>query len=148
MTYFEALEPEALDGLVRLQLQSFDERWSDGQWQRHLESRRSRIWGIRDGDLKGYALFSTILDEAELLQVCIEPACRGSGLGWKLLEYSLTELKMQGIARVMLEVRASNEPARALYERLGFVVDGVRKDYYPTAAGREDAVLMSIDISP
>jgi ribosomal-protein-alanine N-acetyltransferase len=51
--------------------------------------------------------------------------------------------KQQGVRRCLLEVRESNTAARGLYETLSFQLDGIRKNYYPTTTGREDALLMS-----
>ena len=70
---------------------------------------------------------------------------RRQGFGRQLLWASLTAL--EGVNTVDLEVRASNAPARALYQSLGFREAGTRPDYYATAAGREDAVLMSLSLN-
>jgi len=143
----EPLSQAVLPGLQRLQKLCFTETWSEKVWLSQLSSSRTRIWGPGDPML-GYALFTTVLDEAELLQIAIDPVARGRGLGAELLSWAMQALAAEGIARLMLEVRASNATAIGLYERLGFELDGVRKNYYPTATGREDALLMSVAISP
>ena len=95
------------------------------------------------GGLVGYAIFEAVLDEATLLNIAVRPEHRGLGVGRRLLAALLAALRGRGVRRCLLEVRCSNAPAIALYRRLGFVADGRRPDYYPTATGREDALLMS-----
>ena len=142
----EPLSQAVLPGLQRLQAACFSETWSEELWQKQLLSQRTRIWGPGDPML-GYALFSTVLDEAELIQIAIDPASQGQGLGARLLKFSMDQLAAEGINRLMLEVRASNTAAIRLYQGLGFMQDAVRKGYYPTANGREDALLMSVSIA-
>ena len=142
----EPLSQAVLPGLQRLQAACFSETWSEELWQKQLLSERTRIWGPGDPML-GYALFSTVLDEAELIQIAIDPLAQGRGLGGRLLRFSMDKLAEEGINRLMLEVRASNIAAIRLYQSLGFMQDAIRKGYYPTASGREDALLMSVSIA-
>lgn len=92
----------------------------------------------------GFALGRIILDEAELLQIAVDPAHHRTGLGKALLASFESEACQRGAARLLLEVAATNAPARALYVASGWREDGLRKGYYRGADGaREDAVLMS-----
>ena len=95
------------------------------------------------GQLAGFAIFSWVLDEAELLQIGVASAFRGQGGAKILLGESHNILKAEQIVRIMLEVRGSNAAAIALYKGLDYFEDGRRKGYYPSAEGREDAILMS-----
>ena len=65
------------------------------------------------------------------------------GLGLALLQAALRHMRAAGMRRCLLEVRRSNRAARGLYRGAGFDEDGTRKNYYPAAAGREDAILLS-----
>ncbi|SQB26002.1 ribosomal-protein-alanine N-acetyltransferase [Citrobacter koseri] len=69
------------------------------------------------------------------------------GWGEELLEHLIDELEKRGVLTLWLEVRASNAAAIALYESLGFNEATVRRNYYPTADGREDAIIMALPIS-
>jgi ribosomal-protein-alanine N-acetyltransferase len=101
-------------------------------------------WGIEvEGDLGGFVLFTQVLDEATLLDMAVDPRWRRRGLARMLLEYALPRLSARGAGRCLLEVRVGNQPAIALYRSFGFVDDGLRRNYYPAAGGREDALLMS-----
>jgi len=72
---------------------------------------------------------------------------QGRGLGRALLEHLIDELEKRGVATLWLEVRASNAAAIALYESLGFNEATIRRNYYPTTDGREDAIIMALPIS-
>src|SRR5690606_9114583 len=101
-------------------------------------------WGMeRAGLLIGFTLFSQVLDEATLLNIVVHPQWRRRGFARQMLLYSLQRIEQSGAARCLLEVRVTNLRAIELYSSLGFAVDGKRRDYYPTASGREDALLMS-----
>ena len=96
-----------------------------------------------EGQLLGFVIFSRVLDEACIHNIAVLPSRQGAGLGALLLESALARAAAAGATRCYLEVRASNLAARGLYQKFAFVPDGVRRGYYPAAAGREDALLMS-----
>ena len=84
-----------------------------------------------------------VLDEATLFNIAIDPAQQGKGYGSFLLQGLMDTLKDKGIQTLWLEVRESN-PARFLYEKLGFNEVDIRKNYYPKLdGGRENAVVMA-----
>lgn len=85
-----------------------------------------------------------VLDEAHLLNLSIAKTYQKQGLGRFLLEYMLKIAKSYQAANMFLEVRASNVSALALYENIGFNEMAVRRNYYPAATGREDAILMGL----
>jgi ribosomal-protein-alanine N-acetyltransferase len=103
-------------------------------------------------EVAGFAECQLVLDEGHLLNIAIAPAWQRRGLGTLLLASVLAELQTLGCSRCLLEVRRANDQAVRLYERAGFRLDGVRKDYYPapaTAGGeREDALLYSWSPGP
>lgn len=147
MIHIRPLCADDISVLSQIQSQAFSGVWREAQWQALFSRPRQLLLGIELQErLVGYAVFSYVLDEAELLQVCVESELRGQRLAEKLMHAAVAQLKVLDVSRMLLEVRASNMAARALYARLGFVEDGVRKNYYPTTAGREDAVLMSWSI--
>lgn len=100
--------------------------------------------------LVGFAALSKVLDEATLLNLVVEVADQHRGFGAALLDAAAETLAADGLRRLLLEVRASNSAARALYARCGFREDGRRRGYYPARDGhmREDAVLMSRSLEP
>ena len=90
--------------------------------------------------LAGYAVLRVIAPEAEIENICVASTCRRTGAGERLMDEMLCLATNEGADRVFLEVRAHNEPAKALYRKKGFVDSYVRKNYYqgPT----EDAIIM------
>ena len=93
------------------------------------------------GKILGYAGCLIVLDEADILNIGVDPDRQREGTGGFILQSLLRLLQMQGVHYVHLEVRESNGTARRLYERNGFAIDGLRKDYYTDPT--ENAVLMT-----
>lgn len=99
-----------------------------------------------DGSLAGHALMSMAVDEAHVLNLCVDPAQQRQGLGLMLLNHLMTLARAAQASIVLLEVRKSNKAALRLYESVGFQRIGVRKAYYPAKDGREDALVLGFDI--
>ena len=97
-----------------------------------------------DERLAAYAITQTVLDEATLFNIAVHPDFQRHGLGRELLQFLIGELENRGILTLWLEVRKSNFAAIALYQSLGFNEVSVRRDYYPAAQGREDAIIMAL----
>lgn len=119
----------------------FSEPWSDASFAFSLSAPFTYCASIRSGgSLIGYCVFSLLFGEAEIQNIAIAPDARRNGAAEALLRSVLDVCHSEGCESVFLEVRQSNLPARALYEKLGFCNYGVRKDYYSKPT--EDAVLM------
>jgi [ribosomal protein S18]-alanine N-acetyltransferase len=100
-----------------------------------------------DQDIAGYGILSMGAGEAHVLNLCIGPDFRGRGLGRHLLGRLLDIARWNGAERIFLEVRPSNPLARTLYESVGFCEIGRRPRYYPAKNGREDAIVMALDMA-
>lgn len=105
---------------------------------------QSCLLAERSGQVAGFIVYATVIDEVTILALSVRGSCQGAGVGRKLLGAALHLVKDAGAARCLLEVRASNIVAQHLYLSQGFAVDGLRKNYYAGHSGREDAVLMSL----
>ena len=99
----------------------------------------------RNGSVVGFLIGRIAVDEFEILNMAVSPAHRRNGIGTKLLESALEFSRTAGSARAHLEVRASNEPAIALYARHGFTECGRRFRYYRDPV--EDALLLSLSLA-
>ncbi len=95
-----------------------------------------------DRGIGGYMILSAAAGEAHLLNLCVAPSLRGTGLARRLLDGCLVEARLLKAHRLFLEVRPSNRRAIELYRRNGFRVIGKRPGYYPADEGREDALVM------
>ncbi|ELI5720023.1 ribosomal protein S18-alanine N-acetyltransferase [Vibrio fluvialis] len=96
-----------------------------------------------DETLVGYFYAQNIVGEVTLLNIAIDPQQQGKGYGRHLAEYFLEICEQAGAESAWLEVRESNQRAYALYSELGFNDIDRRVNYYPTANGHEDAIIMS-----
>jgi len=119
--------------------------WSEEQLQAEIEAGNSVARGVEcDGHLCGYAFFRTCLPECELVHLVVAPEWQRQGAAGILLEQALADFSGQGYATCFLEVRESNDAARRLYARAGFLQTGTRKHYYSQPV--EDALLMRRDL--
>jgi ribosomal-protein-alanine N-acetyltransferase len=98
--------------------------------------------------LLGYGVLSVGADEAHLLNLCVDPVAQGHGLGRRLLKRMVDLARWHMADRIFLEVRPSNPTAIALYDSEGFQRIGQRPRYYPAKDGREDAIVMALDLVP
>lgn len=146
MPSVRCLNQQDLPSLLFLERKSFVSSWTEQQLANQLDHSRGLSLGCFDGDLKGFVLISTVLDEAEILQIAVDPERQGEGLARTLLDTAIVYLKVKGVNLLMLEVRESNMAAVSLYRSYGFIEDGLRKGYYPSLqndGAREDALLFS-----
>lgn len=104
-----------------------------------------RNWVLTQDDfVVGFVVVTLVVGEAHLLNICVDSSLRGRGIGRALLREVLDALDSSDVESMFLEVRVSNRVAMALYQSMGFIEIGRRKDYYPTKNGREDAILMQL----
>ncbi|MCX7898178.1 MAG: ribosomal protein S18-alanine N-acetyltransferase [Rhodocyclaceae bacterium] len=103
----------------------------------------NRGWTVRIGEeLAAYAIVLPCGEAWELLRLGVAPAHRRQGLASRLVEEVAKQARVCGGQRILLEVRAHNEPALAFYRRVGFQEIARRRAYYARAAESEDAVIM------
>lgn len=117
--------------------------WSAAQvWSELARVPESRwyVVALRGEQLVGYAGLFAVPPEADIQTVAVAPQEQGRGTGGILVSALLRRSMQLGVTALRLEVRADNAPALRLYERLGFTVDGRRRDYYGRGS---DAMLMS-----
>lgn len=118
--------------ISRIERASFRHPWSDAMIESELAHPTAFGLGAESaGRLLAYAMFRRIGTEAELARVAADPSCRRQGLARTLLDAGLKILDREGVLQTFLEVRTTNEPARALYSALSFFEVGRRRAYYP-----------------
>ena len=126
---------------------SYEFPWSPGIFTDCLKAGHPCWVLCVDKAVAGYGILSMGAGEAHVLNICIGPAYRGKGLGRHLLRRLLDIARWNGAERVFLEVRPSNPLAKTLYESVGFQEIGRRPRYYPARDGREDAIVMVLDLA-
>ncbi len=137
-----------LEAVLAIERRAYSHPWTPGIFRDCLRGPYHCLALEREGWLVGYSVHSVAADEAHLLNLCVEPACRRRGYGRFLLRRVVERVRAQGADTLFLEVRLSNAPARALYESEGFNEVGRRFDYYPAHTGREDAVIYARVLGP
>lgn len=131
-----------LDGVMDVEQDSFRAPWSRLSFQEELTlNRLARYLVAVDGEsIVGYAGAWMVINEAHVTNVAVSMLRRQEGIGRMLME-SLMELSRENnLESMTLEVRVSNESARRLYEEMGFVEAGIRRNYY--SEPREDALIL------
>lgn len=144
-----ALRPmheEDLDAVHAIELRAYAFPWTVGIFRDCLRADYPSWVMLRDDAVVGYFLMSLAAREAHVLNICVDPELQGHGLGRRLLRALLHLARARQVERVFLEVRPSNTGAIALYHDEGFNEIGRRPRYYPAADGREDALVMAIEL--
>jgi ribosomal-protein-alanine N-acetyltransferase len=143
-SWIDRLASEAdLDGVLDVEAESFTNPWTRDMYAWELQNRSvCHVYVIRTGDtpVAGFCAFWLVFDEIHINNVAVRPRLRGRGMGTALIRHVLAEARRLGAKRATLEVRASNEEARRLYERLGFHVAATRRNYYTNPV--EDALIL------
>ncbi len=143
MSIISQIEACDFERLYEIEQQAHLVPWSFGTLKNNQGDRYLNLKLIENNQIIGFAICQTVLDEANLFNIAILPNYQGCGFGKLLLGELIFQLKERGVQTLWLEVRESN-PARFLYEKIGFNEVDIRKNYYPKpSGGRENAVVMA-----
>ncbi|MDF3982030.1 ribosomal protein S18-alanine N-acetyltransferase [Luteibacter sp. PPL201] len=145
-TEVRAMRRDDLDAVVAIEHASYEFPWSAGIFRDCLQAGHNCWVLVHEGAVAGYGILSVAAGEAHVLNVCIDDAYRGLGYGRRMMRRLLDLARWYGAERVFLEVRPSNPAAQALYASLGFAEIGRRPGYYPARSGREEAIVMALDM--
>jgi [ribosomal protein S18]-alanine N-acetyltransferase len=136
-------EVEDLGTVGEIERSCFADPWSEESFRRLLGVGPA-IFLVAlyppDRAIAGYIIAFSVDEDAELLNVAVDPRFRGRGLAGQMLDAVLIELGARGARAAFLEVRESNQPARSLYKSRGFSEIGRRKNYYRRPL--EDALVL------
>ncbi len=124
--------------LARLHALSFDDAWSEVFFEAMLNQMGVTALSTPDG----FILMRCIAGEGEVLTIAVDPAHRGQGLGYRLLEAGLVLSLAHAVTRCFLEVAKNNAPAIAIYKKAGFTQIAERKNYYHRGDQKIDALVM------
>ncbi len=134
----DTLKSEYIDGVERLEKLCFSRPWSRGDLAAQLDSDTSHFYvALSDGEVVGYMGLQIFSREGYVTNVAVLPDYRRQGIAAKLIERAV----QNDMDFITLEVRKSNAPAIALYEKAGFENVGIRPNYY--SAPDEDALIMT-----
>ncbi len=144
-TSIRVAQPSDLADVSRIERVSFADPWGSGDFLSVLESPRTIFLvavNCVSEAIVGYAVALTVLNESEILNIAVDPALRGRGLGGRLLDGAISEVVARGAVAAFLEVRESNAAARRLYRSRGFEELSRRRGYYRTPV--EDALVLRL----
>ena len=141
-----------IDEIVALENRAFPHPWSRNILLAEIDGESfSYVYVARlvgndgvPGTIIGYHFFWLVADELHVLNIAVDPEYQGCGLGKILMNFAAEFGRDRGAQTMLLEVRVSNRPAQALYQKLGFRQVGLRKKYYTD--NKEDAYAMTKDL--
>ncbi len=143
---FRRMRAEDLDAVAALEVAAYEFPWTRGIFGDCLRAGYDCIVLSDGATIIGYGVLSAAAGEAHVLNVCVAPALHGQGHGRRIIKRLVDMARWQRVERVYLEVRPSNERAIGLYESVGFNEFGRRPNYYPARKGREDAIVMAMEL--
>ncbi len=140
MTFIE-MKKAHISQIAALEALCFNDPWPEAAIASELGNDLS-VWMVAlDGDtVVGYVGSQTAGGETDMMNIAVHPDYRRRGIAQILVELLIPELQRRGSSCLALEVRVSNAPAIALYEKMGFVQEGLRKNYYRNP--KEDAYIL------
>jgi len=131
-----------ITSVTQIENKSHSHPWSEKLFLSNFGQRYFNHILLQDEQVIGYFVASAVAGEVTLMNIAISPEKQGQGAGQVLLQFLLDFSRENAEQEVWLEVRASNQSAIHLYQKLGFVEVDIRKAYYPSENGREDAMIM------
>ncbi|MFD3449960.1 ribosomal protein S18-alanine N-acetyltransferase [Microbacteriaceae bacterium 4G12] len=143
---FREMKIEDIEQIVEIEQMSFAIPWTHDAFMRELASNEYAHYIVMEEDAKiiGYCGMWLILDESHITNIALLPDYRGRKLGEALLRQVMDQATAMGAITMTLEVRVSNEPAKNLYSKVGFLNGGIRKRYYTD--NYEDALVMWVNL--
>lgn len=142
MIQIREMQIDDLEQVMPIEEENFSVPWTEtGFFTYLLRSDAMFLAAEEEGEVLGYCGVLLVLDEGDITSVSVKKNRHREGIGKLLIEALIQKTGREGVGVLHLEVRQSNAAAIALYEKMGFVRDGLRKNYYE--APTEDAVLMS-----
>jgi len=139
--YVCALEREHIKSIAKLEKICFSQPWSENVILEAFVNGTKFFVCVENGKVLGYIGVSCVIDEGYITNVAVFPEHRKKGVGTALIERVFSLASDEGLSFVSLEVRASNTGAISLYEKLGFKLEGRRKNFYRDP--NEDALILT-----
>ncbi len=136
-----------LKEVLAIERRAYDFAWTDGILRDCLRAGyHCQVLETPHGFIQAYAVMAAAVGEAHILNLCVRPELQGRGLAQRMLDHLLEWARSEQVRTVFLEVRLSNARAARLYASAGFCEVGLRLGYYPSASGREDALVMAREL--
>ncbi|MBO5371225.1 MAG: ribosomal protein S18-alanine N-acetyltransferase [Lachnospiraceae bacterium] len=142
MAQIKLMTEAEVDQVAEIAAEVFSHPWTRQGFSEALPGEDNCFLLCMEGDrVLGYCGLYMAADEGEIINVAVKPEYQGQGIANQLMQALLEAGESRGVSRFFLEVRVSNVPAIGLYEKHGFVKQGIRKNFYD--APKEDAFVMN-----
>jgi len=142
------MTPGDVPGVAVVERSSYVFPWSEGIFRDCLRVGYLCRVAELDEAIVAYGIVAMGAGEAHILNLCVREDLRGRNIGRQMLMLLLERARQAGMTEIFLEVRPSNPHAIALYQSVGFVQVGLRKGYYQAVGGREDALVLKLQLDP
>ncbi len=140
------MSKDDIPAVVEIEKQVYNYPWTEGIFKDCFIAGY-KCWVCEDMEnVVAYGILSVAAGEAHIMNICVDPAEQKQGIGRSMVEKMVEAARDRKINSIFLEVRPSNTAAIALYNGLGFNELGTRKDYYPAEEGREDALMLGMEL--
>lgn len=134
-----------LPSVLAIEAQNYEFPWSEDTFTDCFQAQYHCHVCEELDKVLGYCILAVGAGEAHILNISVDPGAQKQGVGKKMLNYLIESAKGRA-ETIFLEVRPSNTVALALYKKTGFNEIGLRKGYYPAAEGREDALMLAMEL--
>ena len=139
------MEQAHIDDVCNIEYSSFTKPWSKKSFEDELKNPNAVYSvAIANGKGVGYIGGWIIQDQYDINNIAVLPQFRKQGIAKALLKQTIDFCAKKKLTQITLEVRQSNEPAKALYNKFGFIPVGIRKKYYSDTG--EDAIIMALEL--
>lgn len=141
MMEIRQMQLDDLEQVMEIENENFSVPWTETGFFTFLIREDTLFLVAQEKEeILGYCGVVMVQDEGDITNVAVKKSWQNQGVGKKLMEELVKSTEQEGVARLFLEVRASNEPALRLYRNMGFVQTRIRKNYYEEP--REDGIVM------
>ena len=133
---------EHIKDVHKIEEDSFSIPWSEKAFYDELTKNKMAIYIVakKDNEIIGYGGMWHVINEGHITNVAVKKEYRGKGVGTKIIDAFIDIAREKEMIGITLEVRVSNDIAKNLYKKNGFIMEGIRKEYYED--NKEDAIIM------
>jgi ribosomal-protein-alanine N-acetyltransferase len=133
-----------IPAILEIERALFSDPWEEQLFNEAIKDHKDFFVSIEQNKITGYIIFEKVLDEGHITNLAVSKEYQRKGLASELINKILDLARQQKIKQVFLEVRESNEAARKLYLKFGFLEIGKRKAYYNKT--NENAIILKLDL--
>lgn len=143
---YHPMHIDDLEYIYKLELESYSFPWTKEILRDCILYKYDSYSVFIDNTLVGYIISKISFPETHVLNLTVDINYRNNGIGQALMELTINDARIRKSQDIILEVRSRNLIAQALYNKLGFEKIGIRKGYYDSENGREDAFVLKLKL--